>query len=265
MPVNLDKWTSGSEYDQWMGRWSRLLAEQFLQWLAISPGARWIDVCCGSGVVTKAIAERCLPKRVAGIDASAAQIAFANQHRVGDGISFEVGDAISIPFPDASFDVVVCGLGLNYISEPIRALEEMRRVASADGVIAAYVWDYAEGAGFLRRFWDAAASVDPEATSFDQAQRFPMCTPDGLRELFRAAHCQRIRVKALEIVTWFENFEQYWAPLLSGQGSAPNYLASRSQQIKTEIRERLKSSFQSGETKPIELSARAWAVRANCS
>jgi SAM-dependent methyltransferase len=177
------------------------------------------------------------------------------------GIGFEVGDALSIPFPDSSFDVAVCGLGLNYLSEPTRALEEMRRVATAEAVIAAYVWDYAEGAGFLRRFWDVAAFVDREASEFDQAQRFPMCTPNGLRKLFQDAHCKKINMKALEIVTRFENFDEYWAPLLSGQGSAPNYLATRSEQTRAAIRERLKSSFQAGETRPIELPARAWAVR----
>jgi len=261
MPANLDKWTSGAAYDRWMGRWSRLLAEPFLQWLDIPPGARWLDVCCGSGVVTEAIAEGCSPGSIVGIDASAPQIAFANEHRKRPGISFEVGDAAAIPFPDASFDVAVCGLGLNYMAEPARALQEMQRVTMAEGVIAAYVWDYAEGAGFLRRFWDAAASVDPEAVHFDQAQRFPMCTPEGLRKLLQDAHCKNIEVTALEITTRFENFAEYWTPLLSGQGSAPNYLGSRSEDIRAEIRERLKSSFEAD--KAIELPARAWAVRGN--
>jgi SAM-dependent methyltransferase len=248
-----------------MGRWSRLLAQRFLEWLDIPSGARWLDVCCGSGVVSEAIAQTCSPSCVVGIDISPSQIAFANQHRKRRGISFEVADAMSIPFPDASFDVAVCGLGLNYIPDPIRALREMQRVTSAEGIIAVYVWDYAQGAGFLRRFWDVAASVDPEAANFDQARRFPMCTPDGLHELFQAAHCKRIDVKALEIVTRFENFEEYWAPFLSGQGSAPNYLVSRSQKMQAEIRDRLKSSLQSGETESLELPARAWAVRATFS
>lgn len=265
MTVPLEQWTSGPAYEQWMGRWSRLLAEQFLQWLAIPPDARWLDVCCGSGVLTEAIAERCSPRSVAGVDASSAQIAFANQHRRRPGISFDLADALSIPFPDASFDVALCALGLNYIPDPIRALQEMQRVTTANGLIAVYVWDYSEGATFLRHFWDAAASVDREAPHFDQARRFPMCTLEGLRKLFESAHCQRIELKALEIVTRFENFEDYWTPLLSGQGTAPNYLATRSEKVRAEIRDRLKSSFQAGESESIELPARAWAARANCS
>jgi SAM-dependent methyltransferase len=259
MPGSLDRWTSGSDYDRWMGRWSRLLAEQFLIWLNIPPGARWLDVCCGSGIVTELIAERCSPKRVVGIDASPAQIAFANEHRRRSGVSFEVGDATSLPFPAANFDAAVCGLGLNYISDSVRAIGEMRRVTSG-GVIAAYVWDYRDGARFIREFWDAAAAVDPEAANFDQAQRFPMCTADGFRKVFESAGCKNIDLKALEIVTRFENFEDYWTPLLSGQGSAPNYLAGRSERIRDEIHERLRSIFPAGG--PIELPARAWAIRA---
>jgi ubiquinone/menaquinone biosynthesis C-methylase UbiE len=101
-----------------MGRWSRLLADEFLKWLCVSAGARWLDVCCGSGVVTEAIAEFCSPASIVGIDASPAQIAFARMHRTHSGITFELSDATAVPFPDARFDAAVCGLGLNYISEP---------------------------------------------------------------------------------------------------------------------------------------------------
>lgn len=265
MPVNLDKWTSGSAYDQWMGRWSRLLAEQFLEWLEIPSGARWLDVCCGSGIVTELIAERCSPMSVVAIDAAPAQIEFAREHRKRPTVRFEVGDATAIPFPDSTLDVVVCGLGLNYISDPARALREMRRVTRAHGTVAVYVWDFAEGAGFLRRFWDVATSVDPEASKFDQGRRFPMCTPNRLRALFQSAQFKKIEIDALEIVTRFENFEDYWVPLLSGQGSAPNYLATRSEEIKAEIRKRLRASLQTGGKKSMELPARAWEVRTKTS
>ena len=73
----MDQWTSGADYDQWMGRWSRLVAQEFLKWLELPSGLRWVDVCCGSGVITEAILERNAPATVVGVDASAAQISFA--------------------------------------------------------------------------------------------------------------------------------------------------------------------------------------------
>lgn len=259
--MTMDKWTSGAAYDQWMGRWSRLLADEFLDWLNLPSKLRWLDVCCGSGVLTEAIVDHFAPIQVAGLDASADQIKFAREHRGRSGVSFETGDAMALPFADANFDVVVCGLGLNYVPEPERALEEMRRATVADGVIAAYVWDYAEGARFLREFWDAAAVSDPEALTHDQGQRFPMCNPEGLRDLFKRAGLNQIKLCALDVITKFTSFDDYWQPLLTGQGSAPSYLETLDEVTRSAIRERLRVSLATDSNGAINLPARAWAIR----
>ena len=258
----MDKWTSGAYYDQWMGRWSRMVAQDFLQWLELPAGLRWMDVCCGSGVITEAIVERNLPATVVGVDASAEQITFARSHRAYSNVIFETADALALPFPGSSFDVVVCGLGLNFLPNPAKALDEFSRVARPGGTIAVYVWDYVQSATFLRYFWDAAIAIDGQAATFDQAYRFPMCTPDGLRSLFEHAKLEDLAPQALEVVTRFTNFDDYWAPLLTGQGSAPGYLAARDPQIQTAIRERLRAVLPVNPQGAIELPARAWAIRA---
>jgi ubiquinone/menaquinone biosynthesis C-methylase UbiE len=259
--MTIDKWTSGADYDQWMGRWSQLVAEEFLSWLGLTPRLRYLDVCCGSGVLTEAIVERLAPARVVGIDASAKQIRFARAHRGGPGINFEIGDALHLPFAADSFDIAVCGLGLNYVPEAEGALREMRRVTVPKGIIAGYVWDFAEGTRFLREFWDAAAAVDGEALRHDQARRFPWCNPVALRELFARAGLKEVEVTALVITTRFTSFDDYWQPLQTGQGSAPNYLASRSEGTRDAIRERLRQSLPTDAQGGIALPARAWGVR----
>jgi SAM-dependent methyltransferase len=256
----MDKWTSGAAYDQWMGRWSRLLTDEFLNWLSLPPNLRWLDVCCGSGVVTEAIVERFAPAGIAGIDASLQQIEFAREHRAQAGVNFEIADAMALPFAEATFDVAVCGLGLNFIPKPERALEEMRRVTVPEGVIAVYVWDYAEGARFLRQFWDAAVAVDREALAYDQARRFPLCNPEALRKLFEGACIKQVSVRALDVITRFTSFDDYWQPFLTEQGSAPNYLATRNDATKNAIRERLRRSLTIDPESAIELPARAWAL-----
>jgi SAM-dependent methyltransferase len=233
-----------------------------VSWLAAPAGLRWIDVCCGSGVVTETIVERAAPHSVMGVDASAQQIEFAREHRAHPSVSFETGDAMTLRFPDATFDVAVCGLGLNFIPSPARALEEFRRVVSPGGTIAVYVWDYVSGAMFVRHFWDAAIAVDNEAAAFDQAQRFPMCTQEGLRNLFKEAKLENLSEHALEVVTRFASFDDYWEPLLTGQGSAPAYLATRDQQIQSAIRDRLRATLPASPQGAIEMPARAWAIRA---
>jgi SAM-dependent methyltransferase len=258
----MDRWTSGSHYEQWMGRWSRLLALEFLKWLNLPARLRWIDVCCGSGVITEAIAERSAPASIVGVDVSPEQINFARQHRARSNVTFEIADAMLLPFTDLSFDVVVCGLGLNYIPQPGRGLEEFCRVTRSGGTVAVYVWDYAEGARFLREFWNAAIAVDSEAVASDQARRFPICTREGLRSLFEHSKLEDLSVHALEIVTRFASFDDYWEPLLTGQGSAPNYLATRNEKMQAAIRERLRSALPTNPQGRIELPARAWAIRA---
>jgi len=258
----MDRWTSGADYDRWMGRWSRVLAQEFLTWLNLPAGLRWIDVCCGSGVLTEAIVERNAPSAIVGVDISPEQINFARQGRAGDNVTFDTADAMSLPFADVSFDVAVCGLGLNYFPSPPRGLSEFQRVIRPGGIIAIYVWDYENGAKFLREFWDAALAIDSDAAVFDQARRFPMCTPAGLQALFAHTKLENVTTQALDIVTRFTSFDDYWEPLLSGQGSAPNYLATRDPQTQVKIRERLRAALQSNGDGAIELPARAWAVRA---
>ncbi|HTA24435.1 MAG TPA: methyltransferase domain-containing protein [Terriglobales bacterium] len=257
----MDKWTSGAAYDQWMGRWSKLIADEFLSWLGLPAKLRWLDVCCGSGVLTEAIVDGCAPLRVSGVDASAQQIEFARAHRTRSGVSFETGDARALPFAEASFEVSVCGLGLNYVPEPELAVQEMRRVTVPGGEIAIYVWDYAEGARFLREFWDAAAAMDPEALAYDQARRFPLCNPEALRKLFKGASVEHVTTRALDVTTRFVDFADYWQPFLTGQGSAPNYLAGRDERVQNAIRERLRERLPTGLDGTIELPARAWTVR----
>ena len=259
--MKFERWTSGADYDEWMGRWSRLLAREFLKWLSVPAGLRWIDVCCGSGVVTEAIVESNAPGSVVGVDASSAQISFAREHRAYPNVHFETGDAMALAFPNSSFDMAVCGLGLNFIPSPSRALEEFDRVTRAGGTIAVYVWDYADGAIFLRKFWDAAAAVDGEATTYDQAHRFPICTQEGLRGLFEQAKLEDVSLRALDIVTRFNSFDDYWEPLLTGQGSAPNYLATRDEATRTAIRERLRAALPANTQGAVELPAHAWAIR----
>jgi|SRR5882672_2702724 len=256
-----DQWTSGADYDQWMGRWSRLLAHEFLNWLDVPAGLRWIDVCCGSGVVTEAIAECNAPASVVGVDVSSDQINFARQHRIRPNVAFKIADAMALPFADASFDIAVCGLGLNFIPDPARGLEEFSRVIRPGGTVAVYVWDYAKGARFLREFWDAAIAVDSKAGDSDQAHRFPMCTPEGLRGVFEPAKLYDLNVHALEVVTRFGSFDDYWNPLLTGQGSAPNYLATCDKKIQASIRELLRATLPANDQGVIELPARAWTIR----
>ena len=100
---------------------------------------------------------------------------------------FGVADARSLPFPDRHFDAVISGLALNFVPQPERAVAEFVRAVDPGGVVAGYVWDYAEGMALMRHFWDAATALDPAAADLDEGRRFPLCRPAPLRELWVGA------------------------------------------------------------------------------
>jgi len=155
----------------------------------------------------------------------------------------------------------VSGLALNFIPRPEDALAEIARVVRAGGVAAAYVWDYAERMQLIRHFWDAAVALDPEASSLDEARRFPDCNPAALDALFRRAGYTAVETRAIDVPTRFRDFDDFWTPFLGGQGPAPGYAMSLSESRRAGLRERLRATLPAAADGSIDLIARVWAVR----
>ena len=172
-----DTWASGDAYEPYVGRWSRLVAREFLQWLAMPAGSHWLDVGCGTGALSQTILEFAAPGRIKGIDRSDGYLARAQEQVQDRRVYFEVGDAQALPDETARYDAVVSGLALNFIPQPDRAVSEMTRALKSGGVVAAYVWDYAGKMQLMRHFWNAAVALDPNAFDLDEGRRFPLCQP----------------------------------------------------------------------------------------
>ncbi|HEX8220150.1 MAG TPA: methyltransferase domain-containing protein [Chloroflexia bacterium] len=256
-----DIWASGEAYEPYVGRWSRLVAREFLDWLAVPPASSWLDVGCGTGALTEAILQRAHPAAVTGVDPAEGFVAYTREHVQDGRTSFRVGDAMSLPFGDEAFDAVVSGLVLNFIPRQDVALAEMARVTSGGGVVAAYVWDYAGEMQLIRAFWDAAVELDPATAEKDEGRRFPVCSPEPLAELFEAAGLAGVDVRAIDVDTHFRDFEDYWLPFLGGQGPAPGYAMSLPEEGRVALRERIKAKLPVAQDGSISLVARAWAVR----
>jgi SAM-dependent methyltransferase len=255
-------WAAGEAYEPYVGRWSRQVAPSFLAWLGVPAGARWLDVGCGTGALTAAILEGRAPATVVGVDPSEAFLAYARRRVPDARAEFRPGDAQALPVEAASFNAAVSGLVLNFVPDQAKAAREMRRAARPGGTVAAYVWDYAEGMQMMRRFWDAAAALDPDgAGGKDEALRFALCRPGPLRALLEEAGVQRVEVRAIEVPTVFRDFDDYWSPFLAGGAPAPAYCASLDEARRTALRERLRATLPTRPDGSIALSARAWAVR----
>lgn len=256
----MDRWNGGTDYDVFMGRWSRLVAGEFVDGLDLAPGLRWLDVGCGTGALLEAVVEGARPSSVWGVDTSEEFTAAAGLH-LGGKANVRVADGENLPFDDEDFDVVVSGLALNFIPDPLAAASEWRRVTKPGGVVSAYVWDYSEGIEFLRRFWDTAIELNPDARQLDEALRFSMCRPNRLVALFEAAGLESVEEGAVEVETEFEDFGDYWRPFLLGQGPAPSYVASLDEESRNRLEERLGEIMVAEFNGSIRLRARAWTVK----
>ena len=260
--VQTEAWADGDRYEPYVGRWSRLVAAEFVDWLGVPPGRRWLDVGCGTGALSETILTRAEPSEVRGIDPSEGFVAYANEHLDDPRFAAGIGDARSIPFEDASFDAVASGLVLNFVADIGGAAKELRRVVRIDGTVGAYVWDYAGGMQMLRFFFDAAADLDPSAREHDEGELFAhVASPIGLADLLDLAGLVDVRTRAIEVPTIFRDFDDYWKPFLSGKAPAPAYWMSLDEQHRAKLRELLRVRLPVETDGTIRLTARAWAVR----
>ena len=255
-----DSWQSGDPYEYFMGRWSRLVAEQFVDWLTPEPRRRWLDVGCGSGALSEAAIKRHDPESVIAIDQSEGFVLTAQQ-RLGSNANCRVGNAVSLPLDNASIDIAVSGLVLNFIPESEKALAEMQRVTRKGGTVAAYIWDYAGKMELLNRFWDAVVEINPSASGLHEGHRFADANAGQLSNLFSRIGFSQVEAAPLEIVTHFTDFEDYWRPFLGGQGPAPTYVSKMDDKERNCLREALAQRLPLKEDGSIFLTARAWAVK----
>ncbi|MFF5294057.1 class I SAM-dependent methyltransferase [Paractinoplanes globisporus] len=255
-----DVWAVAGGYEAYVGRWSRPVAAEFVRWLGVPAGGRWLDAGCGTGALTGTVVAAASPAGVTGLDMSTGFLAEARRGAGGQA-SFVAGDAAALPFASGRFDAVVSGLALNFVPGPSRAVAEFARVAAPGGTVAAYVWDYTDGMRMMRYFWDAALEVDPAAADQDEGPRFPICKPGALAQAWADAGLGEIGTRGVEIPTVFADFDDYWRPFLGGQGAAPAYLMRLPPEQREAIRARLDARLPRRPDGSIAMTARAWAVR----
>jgi ubiquinone/menaquinone biosynthesis C-methylase UbiE len=254
-------WSSAIAYEQYMGRWSRLVAREFVPWLAVPSETTWLDVGCGTGALTEAISELAAPRYIVGSDGSEAYIDYLRRRLTDERLCFNTESAQGLNFDDEFYDNTVSGVALNFLSDPRIGVAEMARVTKPSGVVAAYVWDYAGEMQMLRYFWDATAELDPSARGLDEGVRFAICKPDSLAALFRDAGLSDVNTHTIDVPTVFRDFDDYWNPFLGAQGPAPSYVVSLSEERRAALRERLRATLPIVGDGSISLRARAWAVR----
>ncbi|MFL5824898.1 MAG: class I SAM-dependent methyltransferase [Thermoleophilaceae bacterium] len=245
-------------YDRHIGRYGSALAAELMTAAEIRGGQRALDVGCGPGALTRALALVLGAAAVSAADPSPTFVE-ACRGRV-PGADVRLGAAEALPFGERQFDAVLSQLAVNFMTDPPAALQEMCRVAKRGSVVAACTWDYADGMTLLRRFWDAALLVDPEgAAERDEGRVMRFCTASELEDLWREAGLSDVVSGELNVSTRYDDFDDLWEPLESGVAPSGAYAAALSPERRAALREELRALLGSPEG-PFTLPARAWCV-----
>jgi ubiquinone/menaquinone biosynthesis C-methylase UbiE len=205
-----------------MGKWSQLVGETFLEWLAPTPGLRWLDVGCGNGAFTEMIVERCAPLSVVGIDPSEGQLAFARTRPALHLAEFRQGDAMALPLAGDSCDVAVMPLVIFFVPTPAKGVAEMARVVRSGGSVTAYSWDM-QGGGFpyavLQAEMREMGAAVPTAPS-PEASRI-----DVMQDLWTSSRLADVETRAITVERTFASFDEFWTVVQRGPSVGPSFSA----------------------------------------
>ena len=253
--------TDGANYEQTIGKWSRPAGDMFLRWLAPPPNWNWLDVGCGNGAFTELLIERCAPRGITGIDPAEAQLSYARSRSGCRGAQFQKGDAMALPFPDASFDAATMALVIFFVPEPAKGVSEMVRIVRPGGFVAAYTWDLMNG-GF------PFITMQTEMHEMGIPPTYPP-TPEvsrveRLRELWLAAGLKSVETHQFSVQRTYDTFEELWAASSLTSSVAPKFKAMAPADVEA-LKARMRACSPGDASGRITCSARVTAVRGRVS
>ncbi len=256
MTDNTIRFDDGASYEQMMGRWSLLVGEQFIDWVGVSPGARWVDVGCGNGAFTELIVQRCKPLSVQAFDPSAGQLSYARTRLpAGAPVTWGEADAMQLPVEDASCDAAVMALVLFFVPKPEVGVAEMCRIVRSGGVVAAYHWDVLGGGLPLADISAELLKLGVQPTLPPSVQA---STIEASTALWQGAGLQQVRTCQFTVQRRFENFEEYWNSAANSSTLRPMFESLPAERLtlwKSNVRQRVQAT-----DGPLTVSARVNAV-----
>jgi len=253
----------GDGYELQMGRWSRLLAQPFLAFVGCMARGRILDVGCGTGHLSFALAESGPSVQIVGIDYAPAYVEHARRNNASPHVTFETGDACALRFANEAFDSALSLLVLHFVPRTEAAIAEMRRVTRPGGLVAAAVWDARGGFVANRMFFDTAAVLDPNAAA-RRARNYtrPLTRPGELARAWQAAGLENVAESSIDIRMEFSCFADYWAPYVGRDGPGAEYVATLSEEARDTLKAAVQAAYLDGEADgPRSYAALAWAVK----
>ena len=207
-----------ASYDLLSGRWSRLYIPTLLAQAGIAVGHRVLDVATGTGEAAILAAGRVgAGGKVVGIDVSRPMLGVAAAKMAERPIALLQMDAQALAFKDESFDVVVCQLGLMFLPDAVRALQEWTRVLRSHGHLAVCVWATPDRVPLFGILMDELSRHLPDQRDV-LYQPSALADVEILERLLAGAGLKAVRVTRETRVHRFTSFDEYWQPFEAGGG-----------------------------------------------
>ena len=253
--------TDPEAYEAYVGRGSQHLAPLFVRFAGVSAGEPALDVGCGTGHLTRAMARA--GALATGIDLSAPYVEFARRVTADQSVSFLEGDALDLPCETDAFERSLSMLALDVLPDSLQGLREMGRVTRPGGVVAVVVNNFRSGWTPFSLVWDAAAVLDHEGAAMrDEMVSKPLGWPGGLTKLFTAAGLRDVVEEQLSSIFAYQSFADYWSTFLTGQGKTGSYVTSLPTEKRGELERHVRAAYLCGMADgPRALSTSFWAVR----
>jgi len=230
-------------YQRIMGRFSAGLAKSYLDFAGHPPGEKILDVGCGTGSMSFALADRGDHDQILGIDVSEIFVDYAKVQNGDDRITFEVGDAASLRFVDGYFDRAVSQLVLQFMPDPYPAVKEMCRVVRPGGTVTACVWDSYGGLPHIRVIWDSASAL-----GYDRERSLlrPLSTQGELEAMWQRAGLTSIQEDIITTKFHYDDFEDYWSSFIHGDGPPTQMLHGLDKAHREKLEHQVRHVFLSG-------------------
>jgi SAM-dependent methyltransferase len=191
-------------------------AEDLVALAAVRPGDRVLDVACGPGVVARLAARRAGAGQVTGLDINPGMVQLARSLPSELPISWQEGSALQMPFPDESFDVVLCQQGVQFFPDRAGGLREMRRVLARGGRVVLAVWGPIEqSAGFAALAAALGRHVSADAAAAARSP-FSLWSVDELRDLLEGTGWWNVEIHSRERMLHFASPAEFVAAYVRG-------------------------------------------------
>jgi ubiquinone/menaquinone biosynthesis C-methylase UbiE len=250
-------------YEQLMGRWSRKLAPLFIDFAGIAEGERILDVGCGTGSLTFALAKAAGPAEITAIDYSPVFVEAAKRQNSDPRITIRQADACDLAFDDGAFDRALALLVLHFVPDAGKAVAEMRRVVRPGGIVAAAVWDHLGGMPGMRMMVDTVAALSEGGRQLRARYCFqPMMQPGEMKRTFVEQGLEEVAETELMIRMDYRDFDDYWAPIAAGEGPLGKYMTTLSEAERKQVDAAMRDAYEAGRPDgPRSFANVAWACR----